>query len=57
MHSIKVSGMTKTEYNQIRQDLEWILEDIGSNPDWSDAAECLAADFNTLDKRLKEMIR
>lgn len=49
--------MTKTEYKWIKQDLDWILEDISCNPDWSDAAECLAADFNTLDKRLKEMIK
>lgn len=49
--------MTKTEYKRIRQDLDWILEDISGNPDWAAAAECLAADFNTLDKKLKEMIR
>lgn len=49
--------MTKTEYNKIKEYLNQILEDIAGNPDWSDAAECLAADLNTLDKKLKEMIK
>lgn len=43
--------MTKTEYKRIKQYLDRILEDISGNPDWTDAAECLAANLNTDDKR------
>ena len=48
--------MTQEELNYIKDSFSQILDDIGGNPDWYDAAKAVASDLGTLEKQLEERI-
>lgn len=48
--------MTQEELNYIKDSFSQILDDIGGNPDWYDAAKAVASDLGTMEKQLEERI-
>jgi len=49
--------MTQQEYKTIQGHISQIIDDIAGNPDWAEAAEAVAADLGTLERKLKLMVR
>lgn len=49
--------MTQQEYKTIQGYISQIIDDIAGNPDWAEAAEAVAADLGTLERKLKLMVR
>lgn len=48
--------MTQEELNYIKDSFSQILDDIGGNPDWYDAAKAVASDLGTMEKQLEERV-
>ena len=48
--------MTQEELNYIKDSFSQILDDIGGNPDWYDAAKAVASDLGTLERQLEERV-
>lgn len=48
--------MTQEELNYIKNSFSQILDDIGGNPDWYDAAKAVASDLGTMEKQLEERV-
>ena len=48
--------MTREELNYIKDSFSQILDDIGGNPDWYDAAKAVASDLGTMEKQLEERV-
>ena len=48
--------MTQEEFNYIKDSFSQILDDIGGNPDWYDAAKAIASDLGTLERQLEERV-
>lgn len=48
--------MTQEELNYIKDSFSQILDDIGGNPDWYDAAKAIASDLGTIEKQLEERV-
>lgn len=48
--------MTQKEFNFIKDAFSQIIDDIGGNPDWHEAAEAVAADLGVLERQLESKI-
>lgn len=48
--------MTQEEFDYIKDSFSQILDDIGGNPDWYDAAKAVASDLGTMEKQLEERV-
>ena len=48
--------MTQEELNYIKDAFSQIIDDIGGNPDWYDAAKAVASDLGTMEKQLEERV-
>lgn len=50
-------AMTQSEFEDISEMISQIIDDIGGNPEWHEAAKAVACDLGELERNIKKMVK